>query len=107
MSKRSEYAIADVFSALSDKTRLSLITTLIASPGSATSLAEGVPVTRQAILKHLHVLESVGLVVHMKQGREVLYTLDLRRFEEARSFLEQISADWDRAIARLRDFVEE
>ena len=99
--------MVEIFSALSDRTRLSLIGKLNANSMSATALAEEVAVTRQAVAKHLHVLESAGLVAHEKQGREVLYTLDLRRLEEARAFLEQISANWDRAIGRLRTLVEE
>ena len=55
----------------------------------------------------MHVLEGAGLVTHQKRGREVLYLLDARRLVEAQAFLEAISAGWDRALARLRDLVEE
>jgi DNA-binding transcriptional ArsR family regulator len=107
MSKRSERAIVEVFAALSDSTRLSLISKLNARSQSATSLAEGETVTRQAIAKHLQVLESAGLVIHEKHGREVLYSLELQRLEHAKAFLENASANWDGAIARLRKMVEE
>jgi DNA-binding transcriptional ArsR family regulator len=70
-------------------------------------LSDGAPVTRQAILKHLNVLESAGLVSHEKRGREVLYALEPRRLQDATAYLERISAGWDRAIARLRVMVEE
>jgi DNA-binding transcriptional ArsR family regulator len=74
---------------------------------SATSLSDGATVTRQAVVKHLQVLEGAGLVTHQKHGREVLYALEGQRLEEARKFLGMISAGWDRAIDRLRRMVEE
>ena len=74
---------------------------------SATALSDGAKVTRQAIVKHLQVLESAGLVTHEKRGREVLYSLEARRLDEARAFLDRVSAGWDRAIDRLRRMVEE
>jgi DNA-binding transcriptional ArsR family regulator len=99
---------AAVFFALGDETRLSLIRELGSHVAlSATMLSDGARVTRQAIVKHLQVLEGAGLVVHRRRGREVLYALELRRFDEARAFLEAISAGWDRAIERLRLSVEE
>ena len=108
MSKPPERAIADVFFALGDGTRLSVVRKLRAGGAlSATALSDGAKVTRQAIVKHLRVLESAGLVRNEKRGREVLYELDARRVDEAREFLEGISSGWDRAIARLRRAVEE
>jgi DNA-binding transcriptional ArsR family regulator len=107
MSKRSEAAAAAVFFALGDETRLSVVTRLGTAPQSATSLSDGARVTRQAIVKHLQVLDGAGLVTHDKQGREVLYALRGERLDEARRFLEGISAGWDRALDRLRAMVEE
>ena len=108
MSKAPDRAIVDVFSALGDEVRLSLVRTLgLGVALSATALAGGAPVTRQAIVKHLQVLEGAGLVTHNKRGREVLYALEARRLEEARAFLENISAGWDRAIERLRSLLDE
>ena len=108
MSKAPERAIADVFFALGDGTRLSMVRKLRARGAlSATALSDGAKVTRQAIVKHLRVLESAGLVRNEKRGREVLYELDARRVDDAREFLEGISAGWDRAIERLRRAVEE
>jgi len=105
---RSERAVADVFFALGDGTRLSLVSKLGAGHAlSATALSDGAKVTRQAIVKHLRVLEGAGLVTHEKCGREVLYALEARRLHEARAFLAGISARWDRAIERLRRQVEE
>jgi DNA-binding transcriptional ArsR family regulator len=107
MLRRSEAAAAEVFFALGDQTRLSVVTRLGSTPLSATALSDGAKVTRQAIVKHLQVLEGAGLVTHEKRGREVLYALKADGLEEARVFLDAISAGWDRAIERLREMVEE
>jgi DNA-binding transcriptional ArsR family regulator len=108
MSSGADPAAAEVFFALGDATRLSVVTRLGAGgPLSATALSEGARVTRQAIAKHLRVLEGARLVTHERRGREVLYALDARRLEDARAFLEAVSAGWDRAIERLRRMVEE
>ena len=108
MSKARNRAVADVFFALGDATRLSVVSRLGAGRAlSATALSEGAKVTRQAIVKHLQVLEGAGLVTHERAGREVLYGLETKRLAEARAFLDRISASWDRAIERLRTLVEE
>jgi DNA-binding transcriptional ArsR family regulator len=107
MSRSSDTAAAEVFSALGDETRLAVMARLGAGKLSATSLSSGARMTRQAIVKHLQVLEGAGLVTHEKRGREVLYAVEGRRIEEARAFLETMSARWDRAIDRLREMVEE
>jgi DNA-binding transcriptional ArsR family regulator len=106
MSRASESAIADVFFALGDRTRLSVVKKLGARAQSATVLAGGARVTRQAIVKHLQVLEGAGLVTREKRGREVLYLLRPDRLDEARSFIDAVSASWDRALERLREMVE-
>jgi DNA-binding transcriptional ArsR family regulator len=99
---------AAIFSALGDESRLSVLRRLSRGAAlSATVLAANAPVTRQAIVKHLQILAAAGLVIHHRQGREVLYALDPRRIDEARDFLAAVSAGWDRAIVRLREMVEE
>jgi DNA-binding transcriptional ArsR family regulator len=108
MSMAHERAIAEVFFALSDSTRLSVVKKLGDGQAlSATALSAGAKVTRQAIAKHLQVLEDAGLVKRERQGREVLHSLETRRLEAARTFLEHVSATWDRRIERLRSLVEE
>lgn len=108
MSKAPNTVIADVFFALGDRTRLSVVKRLgERGAQSATTLSEGASVTRQAIVKHLQVLEGTGLVTHEKRGREVLYALDTRRIDEAGIFLNGISTGWDCAIERLRRIVED
>jgi DNA-binding transcriptional ArsR family regulator len=104
---RSEQGAAEVFFALGDETRLSVVTKLGSAAMTATVLSDGARVTRQAIAKHLQVLEGAGLVTHEKRGREVLYALKTDRLDEARVFLDAISAGWDLAINRLREMVEE
>jgi DNA-binding transcriptional ArsR family regulator len=107
MSNLSDGA-ADVFFALGDDTRLSVVRRLGGGEAlSATSLTDGARVTRQAIAKHLRVLEDARLVRHERRGREVLYTLVPERLTDARLYLDAVSRQWDLALARLRTFVEE
>ncbi len=73
---------------------------------SITRLTAGSRVTRQAITKHLRVMERAGLVRSARRGRESLWQLDQRRLAEARRHLAQISKQWDAALGRLRSFVE-
>ena len=97
-----------VFAALGDATRLGLLGRLSAEgPLSITRLSEGTGVTRQAITRHLHALGDAGLVRNARRGREQVFELDLKRLEIARRYLDQISAQWDDAAARLKAFVEE
>ena len=74
---------------------------------SITRLTAGSRVTRQAIRKHLRVLEGAGLVRSTRRGRESIWQLEQRRLREARRYLETISLQWDDALGRLRTFVEE
>jgi DNA-binding transcriptional ArsR family regulator len=98
--------VAQLFSALGDPTRLWLVNQLGGAPQSATALSEASPLTRQAIVKHLNVLESVHLVTARRAGREVIYAVDPRRLSDALLFLQRISAGWDQALGRLRAAVE-
>ena len=105
---RKSASTATLFAALGDPTRLALVTRLgDGSRQSITQLAAGRALTRQAISKHLRVLEEAGLVTSIKQGKEVLYVLDAGAVDDARAFLDGISAGWDRAIARLKALVED
>lgn len=96
-----------VFAALGDQTRLGIVARLAAGPLSTAKLTAGSTITRQAVTKHLRVLESARLVHGARHGRERLWQLDRRRLEEARGYLDRISRQWDRALSRLRDFVED
>jgi len=96
-----------LFAALGDKTRLRLVFRLCNNgPMSITRLTAGSKVTRQAITKHLHVMQQAGLVHSARQGRESVWQLDQRRLKDARHYLDLISEQWDDALGRLREFVE-
>lgn len=100
-------ASAPVFAALGDELRLRLVARLCnEGPLSITRLTEGAHVTRQAVTKHLHVLEDAGLVHGTRDGRENVWTLEPRRLEQARRHLDLISKQWDDALDRLKAFVE-
>ena len=97
-----------LFAALGDETRLLLVSRLCdRGPMSITRLAEGSTVTRQGITKHLRVMERARLVHSARQGRERVWELDQRRLSDARRYLDLISKQWDQALARLQQFVEE
>lgn len=99
--------MAPVFAALGDATRLALVTRLLTAGAlSATTLADGKAISRQAIVKHLQVLEAARLVVHKRHGKQVLYGLDPHRIEEAGAYLAAIAAGWDQALLRLKTLVE-
>ena len=96
-----------MFAALSDETRLSLVAALAAGrTRSISELTAGSRLTRQAITKHLRVLEGVGLVRSNRSGRESLFELDPAPLAELRAYLERVSEQWDQALARLKAFVE-
>lgn len=99
---------AVIFAALGDATRLKLLARL--AGGEAASIArltEGSGLTRQAITKHLRVLEKTRLVRCARQGRERLYALDPQPILELKAYLEQMSRLWDDRLARLKAWVEE
>ena len=97
-----------VFAALADATRLSLLRRLsVEGPLSITRLSKGTGVTRQAITRHLHALGRAGLVRDARRGREHVFSLDLKRIERARQYLDHVAAQWDAAAARLKAFVED
>lgn len=75
-------------------------------PQSIARLTEGAAVTRQAVSKHLRVLEDAGVVRGSRDGRESVWEIEPRRLEEARRSLALVSAQWDAALDRLRTFVE-
>lgn len=98
---------AHLFAALGDASRLRLITRLCNDgPMSITRLTAGSHVTRQAITRHLRVMEGTGLVRSTRRGRETVWRLNQRRLEQARQYLDRISMQWDGALERLKDFVE-
>jgi|SRR5271154_2017417 DNA-binding transcriptional ArsR family regulator len=98
---------APVFAALGAEPRLRLVACLCRDgPMSITRLTAGSNVTRQAITKHLRVMEGAGLVRSTRHGRERVWQLDRQRLEDTRRYLDLISKQWDAALTRLRKFVE-
>lgn len=107
-ARRVAPSSADLFAALGNETRIRLVRRLSSGgPASIARLAAGSPVSRQAVTKHLEVLARAGLVRGTRRGRERLWQLEPDRVEEARRWLEAISAQWDEALERLRAAVEE
>jgi DNA-binding transcriptional ArsR family regulator len=108
---RRRAALADrasVFAALGDETRLSLIGKLSEGPPQSISrLAEGSTLTRQAITKHLRVLEGAGFVRGVRVGRESLFAFRPEPLKELQSYLDRVSGHWEDALARLKSFVED
>ena len=98
---------ASVFAALGAETRLELIEKISTGPPQSISrLAEGSTLTRQAITKHLRVLEGAGVLRSVRVGRESLFEFRLEPLKEIQSYLERVSGQWDQALARLKSFVE-
>lgn len=116
MSRKRASAVADprlfrqhapVFAALSDQTRLSLVATLSAGvPCSISQLTADSKISRQAITKHLRVLESAGLVRAETAGRERRFQLELKPLGNARDYLDLVAQQWDEALTRLKKLVE-
>jgi DNA-binding transcriptional ArsR family regulator len=98
---------AAVFAALGAETRLALIEKLATgAPQSISRLAEGSTLTRQAITKHLRVLEDAGVVRSIRAGRESRFEFRSQPLKELQSYLERVSEQWDEALGRLKRFVE-
>jgi DNA-binding transcriptional ArsR family regulator len=98
---------APVFAALGDETRLKLVASLCEGhPRSIAQLTEGSKLTRQAITKHLQVLERAEIVHSVRKGRESLFVFDPKPMEEIKEYLDLVSEQWDQALSRLKSFVE-
>lgn len=97
---------AAVFAALGDETRLALVEQLRTGPASIVSLTSEAQMSRQAVTKHLHVLEKAGLVTSLRLGRTTVWQLEKPRFNEAQRYFDIISRQWDSALERLRVHVE-
>jgi len=99
---------APLFAALGDETRLSLIARLCQASGqSIKQLAQGSKLTRQAVTKHLQVLERVGLVRSVRKGRETLFEFDAAPIETMTQYLDLVSKQWDNKLTDLQKFLDE
>src|SRR4051794_12997536 len=100
-------AVADpeteIFAALADPTRWRVLKTLAQNgEGTATTLAEQLPVTRPAVIKHLGVLDRAGLVHRRRAGREVRYRVEPARLDAAARQIATVAAAWDQRLAQLK-----
>jgi len=94
--------VGAVFSALADPTRREVVRSLAAQPGlTASHLAGELPMTRQAVAKHLNALSGAGLVQARREGRETRYTLTPAPLAEAIEWMTSVGAQWDERLARL------
>jgi DNA-binding transcriptional ArsR family regulator len=103
----SVVAKAPLFDALGDPNRLRIVTRLCdGGPSSTSQVTQVVAVSRQAATKHLLLLEAVGLVSSQRHGRERIWRIEPEPLADASQYLTALSQRWDRAIERLRVFVE-
>ena len=94
--------VGAVFSALADPTRREVVRSLAAQPGlTASHLAGELPITRQAVAKHLNALSGAGLVQARREGRETRYTLTPAPLAEAIEWMSEVGAAWDSRLDRL------
>jgi DNA-binding transcriptional ArsR family regulator len=97
----------DILAAVADPTRRQLLATLAAKgPATATELAAGVPISRQAIAKHLAVLRGVGLVTSHKDGRDVRFEVRTRPLAQTAGWLAALASDWDTRLAAIKRIAE-
>jgi len=98
---------APVFAALGDSVRLAIVTQLCAGgPLPTIRLKQRTELSRQAITKHLRILEEAGLVSSHRVGRDRAWRIEPHQLARTRDYLERISAQWDARLERLRAFVE-
>jgi len=97
--------LSDVFNALGDPTRRHIVESLSREEASATQLASELPVTRQAVGKHLSALREAGLVESRRQGRETLYRLNADPLEAAAAWIVRVGGEWDERLERLQRLV--
>ena len=96
-----------MFAALGDETRLRLVLRLsCGEPQSISQLTAGSRITRQAVTKHLRVLEGAGIVRACRAGRESRFEFEPEAVEGMKEYLERVSASWDRKLGRLKAMVE-
>lgn len=97
-----------LLAALADPTRRAVFERLNSKgPASASALASELPVSRQAIAKHLSMLDSVGLVDRSEQGRQVVYSARLAPLRDVTSWLESVGSEWDARLERLKESFDE
>ena len=104
----SAVARAPLFDALGDPNRLRIVTRLCdGGPCSTTEVTTVLSVSRQAATKHLLLLEAVGLLTSQRHGRERIWRVQPKPLTDASEYLNSLSQRWDKAIDRLRAYVED
>jgi DNA-binding transcriptional ArsR family regulator len=97
----------DVLAAMADPTRRQILAELAArGPATATELAGGLPITRQAVAKHLAALSQAGLVVSSKHGRDVRFEARTENLAETADWLTQLAAEWDARLTAIKRIAE-
>jgi len=92
-----------VFSALADPTRRRLLSAISAHPATATELAGELPISRQAVVKHLNMLAQAGLLEREREGRDVRYRVTPEPLSDAVTWIAEVGGEWDSRLATLRD----
>jgi DNA-binding transcriptional ArsR family regulator len=97
----------ELWAAITEPARRRVLDLLLAhGEATATTLAAELPITRQAVVKHLVVLDRVGLVTGRRQGREVRYAVRPERLDEARRRLNEVAAGWETRLATIKRLAE-
>jgi DNA-binding transcriptional ArsR family regulator len=92
---------------MADPTRRELLDTLAADgPATASTLAAGLPISRQAVVKHLAILTRAGLVTSSKHGRDVRFVVETERLAQTARWMEGLAADWDARLATIKQIAE-
>ena len=90
-----------VFTALADPNRRRLLAAVSTSPATATELADGLPISRQAVVKHLAALADAGLLERERRGREVRYRVTPEPLSDAVGWMAEVGGQWDERLAAL------
>jgi DNA-binding transcriptional ArsR family regulator len=107
LTRRGSVDSATLVAAVTEPTRRQMLDLLLElDEATATRLADSLPITRQAVSKHLAVLERAGLVEGRKHGRELLYRVNVAQFDRATQSLSELADTWDRRLARIKRIAE-
>jgi DNA-binding transcriptional ArsR family regulator len=105
--RRGGNEVDELWAAVADPTRRRLLDALLAhGEATATTLADELPITRQAVAKHLAVLERAGLVDSRRLGREVRYAVRPERLDAATEWLARVAAEWDQRLGAIKRLAE-
>ena len=107
MTRRDGVDSATLVAAVTEPTRRQMLDLLLErGDATATRLADSLPITRQAVSKHLAVLERAGLVEGQKHGRELLYRVNVEQLDRATQSLSDLADTWDKRLTRIKRLAE-